>query len=76
MKEHQLIEWKEGWRDEYLKWISGFANPEGGVLVMRRNGKGDLPACSLIEYPQAKLWGHMPRSANSMHTLSNLVAMD
>ena len=40
MKEHQHIEWKESWRDEYLKWISGFANAEGGVLVLGRNDKG------------------------------------
>ncbi len=26
MAESQNIEWKESWRDEYLKWICGFAN--------------------------------------------------
>ena len=26
MSESQLIEYKESWRDEYLKWICGFAN--------------------------------------------------
>ena len=40
MREHQHIEWKESWRDEYLKWISGFANAEGGVLVIGRNDRG------------------------------------
>ena len=40
MKEHQHIEWKESWRDEYLKWICGFANAEGGVLVIGRSDKG------------------------------------
>ena len=40
MKESQHIEWKEAWRDEYLKWIAGFANAEGGVLVLGRNDKG------------------------------------
>lgn len=40
MKENQRIEWKESWRDEYLKWICGFANAEGGVLVIGRNDKG------------------------------------
>ena len=24
--EHQNIEYKQGWRDEYIKWICGFAN--------------------------------------------------
>ncbi|MFZ4802503.1 MAG: helix-turn-helix domain-containing protein, partial [Chlorobium sp.] len=26
MQENQHIEWKESWREEYLKWICGFAN--------------------------------------------------
>jgi ATP-dependent DNA helicase RecG len=41
MKETQHIEWKESWRDEYLRWICGFANAEGGVLVIGRNDKGE-----------------------------------
>ena len=40
MKEHQHVEWKESWHDECLKWICGFANAEGGVLVIGRNDKG------------------------------------
>jgi ATP-dependent DNA helicase RecG len=40
MRENQHIEWKESWRDEYLKWICGFANAEGGVLEIGRNDKG------------------------------------
>ncbi len=39
MKESQQIEWKETWRDEFLKWISGFANAEGGVLHIGRNDR-------------------------------------
>ena len=33
MSESQLIEYKESWRDEYLKWICGFANAQGGTPV-------------------------------------------
>ena len=40
MKEHQHTEWKESWRDEYLRWICGFANADGGLLVIGRNDKG------------------------------------
>lgn len=40
MKEHQHTEWKASWRDEYLKWICGFANADGGVLVLGRNDQG------------------------------------
>ncbi len=39
-KENQNTEWKESWRDEYLKWICAFANAEGGVLDIGRNDKG------------------------------------
>jgi ATP-dependent DNA helicase RecG len=40
MKENQNTEWKESWRDEYLKWICGFANAQGGTLVIGRNDRG------------------------------------
>lgn len=40
MTENQHTEWKESWRDEYLKWLCGFANAEGGVLVIGMNDKG------------------------------------
>ena len=40
MKESQNIEWKESWRDEYIKWICGFANAAGGTLVIGKNDKG------------------------------------
>jgi len=42
MKETQHIEWKESWRDEYLKWICGFANAQGGTLVIGKNDKGQI----------------------------------
>lgn len=40
MKEDQNTEWKESWRDEYLKWLCAFANAQGGVLEIGRNDKG------------------------------------
>lgn len=42
MPEQQNIEWKETWRDEYLKWICGFANAQGGKIYIGRNDKGDV----------------------------------
>jgi ATP-dependent DNA helicase RecG len=39
-REQQNLEWKESWRDDYLRWICGFANAEGGVLVIGRNDRG------------------------------------
>lgn len=35
--ESQTIEYKESWRDEYLKWICGFANAKGGTLYIGIN---------------------------------------
>ena len=42
MSENQNIEWKETWRDEYLKWICGFANAQGGVLEIGKNDRGEV----------------------------------
>ena len=42
MKENQNIEWKQSWRDEYLKWICGFANAQGGTLVIGKNDQGEV----------------------------------
>jgi len=42
MRENQNIEFKQTWRDEYLKWISGFANADGGVLVIGRDDAGKV----------------------------------
>lgn len=36
-KESQNIEYKESWRDEYIKWICGFANAEGGKIFIGIN---------------------------------------
>ncbi|MCQ2314594.1 MAG: ATP-binding protein, partial [Bacteroidales bacterium] len=32
--ESQNMEYKESWRDEYMKWICGFANAQGGTLYI------------------------------------------
>ncbi len=34
MKENQNTEFKESWRDEYLKVLSAFANSDGGTLYI------------------------------------------
>ena len=41
MPEQQNIEWKESWRDEYLKWICGFANAQGGKIYIGCNDSGE-----------------------------------
>ena len=42
MNENQNIEWKESWRDEYLKWICGFANATGGKIYIGMNDSGKV----------------------------------
>ena len=42
MNESQNIEFKESWRDEYLKWICGFANAQGGMLYIGIKDNGEV----------------------------------
>ena len=42
MAESQNIEWKESWRDEYLKWICGFANAGGGCIYIGVDDEGKV----------------------------------
>lgn len=37
LAESQNTEHKESWRDEYLKWICGFANAQGGRIYIGVN---------------------------------------
>jgi len=46
MAENQNIEWKESWRDEYLKWICGFANAQGGKIYIGMNDAGHVVGVS------------------------------
>lgn len=34
MKENQNVEYKQIWRDEYLRWVCAFANTTGGVMYI------------------------------------------
>jgi ATP-dependent DNA helicase RecG len=40
MPEHQNIEYKQSWHDDYLKWICGFANAQGGVIFIGKDDNG------------------------------------
>lgn len=42
MSENQNTEYKESWRDEYLKWICGFANAQGGTIFIGIDDKGNV----------------------------------
>lgn len=56
MLEKQDVEFKQVWKDEYLKWICGMANAEGGTIYLGVNDKGhvigiDKPETLLKEIP-------------------------
>ena len=42
MAENQNIEWKSSWHEDYLKWICGFANSQGGKLFIGINDQGNV----------------------------------
>ena len=37
MPENQNIEYKSSWHDDYLKWVCGFANAQGGKIYIGMN---------------------------------------
>jgi ATP-dependent DNA helicase RecG len=42
MPEQQNIEWKSSWRDEWLEWVCGYANAQGGTLYIGIDDKGKI----------------------------------
>ena len=42
MPEQQNIEYKQNWHEEYLKWVCGFANAQGGVIYIGKDDNGDV----------------------------------
>ena len=40
--ESQNVEFKKIWRDEYLQWVCGFANAQGGTLYIGIDDMGNL----------------------------------
>lgn len=59
MKEDQKNEWKELWRDDFLKVLCGFANAEGGTLVIGRSDDGEAKGVPHA----AKLLEDLPNTA-------------
>lgn len=42
MPEQQNIEYKSAWHDDYLKWVCGFANAQGGVIFIGKDNNGNV----------------------------------
>ncbi|MDR0613844.1 MAG: ATP-binding protein, partial [Dysgonamonadaceae bacterium] len=49
MPEQQNTEYKSIWKDEYLKWICGFANAQGGRIYIGMND-----AATVVGLPDQK----------------------
>ncbi len=50
MAESQTTEYKEQWHDEYLKWICGFANAQGGTIYVGINDSGKVVGIDNAKY--------------------------
>jgi ATP-dependent DNA helicase RecG len=42
MPEHQNTEYKQSWHDDYLKWVVGFANSQGGIIYIGKDDHGNV----------------------------------
>lgn len=42
MPEQHNIEYKQSWHDDYLKWVCGFANAQGGVIFIGKDDNGTI----------------------------------
>ena len=49
-KESQNIEYKSTWKDEYLKWICGFANAQGGTMFIGVDDDGKVVGVQKVRY--------------------------
>jgi ATP-dependent DNA helicase RecG len=38
----QNIEFKQSWHDDYPKWVSGFANAQGGLIFIGKDDKENI----------------------------------
>ncbi len=75
MPEMQNIEWKSKWKDEYLEWICGFANAQGGKIYIGCDDSGNPIGLSNTR----KLLEDIPnkiRNAMSIVVDVNLLAQD
>lgn len=61
MAESQNVEYKESWRDEYLKWICGFANAQGGTIYVGIDDAGKVVGVKNIK----KLMEDIPNKIQS-----------
>lgn len=42
MTEQHNIEYKQSWHDDYMKWVCGFANAQGGLIFIGKDYNGNV----------------------------------
>ena len=62
MSETQNIEYKSSWRDEFLRWICGFANAQGGTLYIGKDDNGNVVGVNNVK----KLMDDLPNKITSI----------
>lgn len=62
MPEQQNIEFKQSWHDDYLKWVCGFANAQGGLIFIGKDDNGNIVGVS--DY--RKLMDEIPNKIRNM----------
>lgn len=71
--ENQYIEFKESWRDEYMKTLSAFANKNGGKLFIGINDKG----CVVVVEKSKKLLEDLPNKIiNSLGITASIMQIE
>jgi ATP-dependent DNA helicase RecG len=69
MPEQQNIEYKKSWHEDYLKWVCGFANAQGGAIYLGKDDDGNV--VGLDEYK--RLMDDLPNKIrNSMGITSEV----
>ncbi len=65
-RKSQTIEFKESWRDEYLRWICAFANTQGGKFYLGINDDGKGVGLKDAKRLMEDFWssGVMPHELN------------
>jgi len=60
MPEQQNIEYKSSWHDDYLKWVCGFANAQGGRIYISKINRNYMGAPTQLRVYDNKLtlWNH------------------
>lgn len=80
LPESHNTEYKESWRDEYLKWICGFANAQGGRIYLGVNDAKEV--VGLVEKDARKLIEDIPNKVrdvlgiNAWFVGNSLLSMD